>query len=849
MTPDQHTPIQSLLLGRRSQLWVHAGDALHSDNVMQAFDVELASMGYALSHALRERIRTVPIEHLAPLREWMLKTLAETKGAGNNHTPLFRKFPDGGPTNTFELWFDRFLVHFFQKRDAPCLHCNATATTHVLDPCCHVVCDRCFDGENYSGCPICGAKVNTSDPFFRMSKARKPPKESVRFEVLHLVEDFEQTVQALFESLLLRPQAMSPSDVEVLQVLIAELGLAVVPWVPQRIPVRENLAHLLAGLYKHDPDHAMEFAKQHFSTATDVLRFIAAISGADPSLNGTPRVKVIDNATARPDERKRAAKLYRADLATYLRIGMPETVFRFEVAKMPRKIRRQLLGFLDAIPAATLHEDMVRHASLWKWVGEFLHPGEYAKRYPTVADEFVVLRNPDIKSRYPTFYQRIEALQAAKDVAGMLALLSQRPGEFARRLDVLLTIAIDNPAPVIEVLDHVSSGFTTPQLLSLRAHFAHRATRSAVRVYFPSGASLTGVTAKDKRGVLSAEVVDRVCAIFEREIIARFAQKPAVGTWVIDEALDSVIVPFNERTASRSAIQLPRGSTLEMPAKRYARLFLHWCEPPTGDGWTDLDLSVAFYDKQWNYVGVCSYYQLQHGGYAKSSGDFTSAPFPDGATEFVDLELDKAADAGVRYAVVVVNAYSGLEFGALERAFAGLMFRDDPTGSHFDPRTVELKFQLAGAHGVFMPLVFDLENRQMHWLDVYSQGNFAFNNVETSKKSIGKICPNFITYFGSGTRASMYDLALFHAACRAAEVIVRGVGGNTKFTRLPKESPAEFKRRISAREGGKKCELEISANSMVTVVRADFEVEPTTQSFAVIPEKWAANLCAADLLA
>jgi hypothetical protein len=37
---------------------------------------------------------------------------------------------------------------------------------------------------------------------------------------------------------------------------------------------------------------------------------------------------------------------------------------------------------------------------------------------------------------------------------------------------------------------------------------------------------------------------------------------------------------------------------------------------------------------------------------------------------------------------LVRNNYAGMPFSGLERAFAGLMLRDDPEGRHFDPRTV-----------------------------------------------------------------------------------------------------------------------------------------------------------------
>lgn len=69
---------------------------------------------------------------------------------------------------------------------------------------------------------------------------------------------------------------------------------------------------------------------------------------------------------------------------------------------------------------------------------------------------------------------------------------------------------------------------------------------------------------------------------------------------------------------------------------------------------------------------------------------------------------------------MLVNSYHGLPFSLLERGFSGLMLHDDPAAARFDPRTVELKFALEGENGVFQPLVLDLRDGELHWLDVQS---------------------------------------------------------------------------------------------------------------------------------
>jgi hypothetical protein len=86
---------------------------------------------------------------------------------------------------------------------------------------------------------------------------------------------------------------------------------------------------------------------------------------------------------------------------------------------------------------------------------------------------------------------------------------------------------------------------------------------------------------------------------------------------------------------------------------------------------------------------------------------------------------------------------------------------------------------------IFMPLVFDLREQAIHWLDVQAKGQLEMNNVEMSQRAIAKICPQLMTYFGSGVRASMWDLCLLHAAARCQQVTVRAHGKAMAASALP----------------------------------------------------------------
>ena len=369
----------------------------------------------------------------------------------------------------------------------------------------------------------------------------------------------------------------------------------------------------------------------------------------------------------------------------------------------------------------------------------------------------------------------------------------------------------------------------------------------------------TGVSTTDERAVLPRRAIEPAVNAITAELLRRFAEKPAFSQCVIDEALRTVVVPFNERTASSAAVSLTRGSRIRVPADKTVRLFLHWCQPAARGRTTDLDLSVALYDPDWKYLGVCSYYQLQltgaHGQLiAQSAGDLRDAPWPDGATEFVDLHCQAAIASGARFAVMVVNNYGGMPFGLLERGFAGLMLRTDTGGQHFDPRTVELKFALVGENGVFMPLVLDLQEWLLHWLDVQTKGRLEMNNVETSKAAIAKICPDLITYFQSGSRPSMYDLAMLHAAARCERVFVRGADvkyADVKyFERGPSEDRTSFHRRLLADASARRAELTLADEqpALAFLVRGDMDLPSESSIYALFRGRLTPTIAASDLL-
>jgi hypothetical protein len=830
---------RAVLLRRRGLVFVEGGAAASvPEDHLKALEIEWAALGYVPSTRLRKRLAQLSLAELGEIHRWVHGVLARQLGAHRKHQPLFRSFPDGIPDDTTDLWMRKVLSHFLQEIAQPCLFCGAAGTTHVLDPCLHVVCERCFDGASYSACPVCEHKVDLASPFFRPAPERKLSlNEQVTFKRLDLGEDPEAQTRALFLSFCQRAQAMSPNDRMDLETIVLDLGETVLDWLPEKIPVKENVALVFGTLFTVvDPAIVLPVAQRYLKTATDVMRFLAVLSRADASLLPEKRYKGIVNGKY-----------------------VYQMVRRFRMARLGRPLRRALLALMEGFGEEALTEDMLRHRSLWVWAGEFLHPHEYAKRFPKVARAFQVVRKlaPDGTPAPPFagFKSRLEAAAAAGDAPAMVRLLRARPGELGRRLDHALRVAGKDGHAVDEVVrafQEAAPRLSTPLLLTLYRFLPARVRRVDRRVYWPKGATTTGFWAPDERKPLTADAIGAAMHAVTAELLRRFGEKPGLDMIVIDEALRQVMVPFNERTASRSAVALPRGSVVPVPRDKFVRMFLHWCEPEKRGDWTDIDLSVGFYSDTWGEVGVCSYYQLKLVAnkriIAVSGGDTRSAPFPDGASELVDVNWEDALGAGARYAVMVVNNYAGLPFSQLERGFAGLMLRNDAGGKHFDPRTVELKFDLQGENGVYMPLVLDLRQGVLHWLDVYAEGQFHFNNVATSRRAITSVCPTLMQYFASGIRPNMYELALLHAAARAHTVLVRG-DTVRRFRRRDGEEAAAFHARLARSEGGEETTFAVGAGrALAALYRGDVELPDGTERYVLFPGQIAATISASDLL-
>jgi hypothetical protein len=555
-----------------------------------------------------------------------------------------------------------------------------------------------------------------------VKELRLPLTDKVKLKPIGLISDDEYF--QIFNEMLSSNASLSKVDRDIVHSFVCSYEEDILKkHIPSKIPFKETRCQLIA---EGKLANMQSISELPLSNATDVLRTATYLSRGDISLATNTRFKLSNSN------------------------------------------RRWLVGKLEPVINA---DDIVRHKGKWKRLFHCLHIGTFEDAHQS-RELASKLRNGKLQGHNGI----IEEALANESLDILLNQLSKKPGEFARRIDHMLRLFSEEDAKtILERFSNLIADVDTRVLVQMLGHFIHRQENQdtsskpgrnkskVTRVAIPKGQIAKVMVLKDELPVIAPTVLQQLIKMITNTLTARFSQLPNLGKVWIDPELRRSPVPLQMRTAAEGLKIVQRGTRLPMGDKNVLRFFVHWVG-------VDIDLSACFLTDDLKFHSEIAYYALRrnksNSGYkAVHSGDITYAPAPEGACEFIDIELDSVSDKTIRYIAMDVRVYEGGSFPT-QQANAGWMFRDKlgKEGEIFDARTVEQRISISATSYSCMVAVFDIKEREVIWLDLAGSSNrlHSGNNVANNRFNIEDLLETSLNFH----QISIYDLLELHASSR-----------------------------------------------------------------------------------
>lgn len=406
------------------------------------------------------------------------------------------------------------------------------------------------------------------------------------------------------------------------------------------------------------------------------------------------------------------------------RRALADSAYRaVRVRSVPKPIRHLLVQRLGELSDGYRADTLATRRNLWRRVMRYVHPFEFAATDAEKRALDIIHSNIE----YRTFASEVESAFEAGELVPAVDLLVQRPGQLVARIVHLATLdgdlaylrnavaAVGSRARVTQLvaayngLAALAAGRSTVQRVTGRANFV-REQRGDVS---PADAVLLQLAV---RAALQSRILSLGGELVPDGLV--------VGT------ADSAAVSTINRDASSMDRAIERGEKFVIGGEQgVLRLFVHW---HNGPGRVDLDLGALLLDADFRQVATVDYRSYQDNrGYATYSGDLTDAPEPDGAAEFIDIDLKAAVRVRpeARYVAMTVNSFTGQRLSTVDHLAGAMLRSDGDRGQHFDPRTVATAFRSSNESTLVSPLVVDLVTREAIWVDTSNGSQQAGHSI------------------------------------------------------------------------------------------------------------------------
>jgi hypothetical protein len=494
------------------------------------------------------------------------------------------------------------------------------------------------------------------DALAQTKQNREAPDETLSLRLLKPSADF--TTTDLFNRLVSASSTWTEDQYEDACVLFKILEMTSLDF--SDFPTKSNAARLAGYALARNADLDLSF-----TAPIDILRLVAALSGADVRLN-TPMRGV----------------------------------------SLKRRLRTRIIKSLDDFTSATLIEAFAQRRNLWKLVLMRLHPGDYKTENLSVAYDLLY------RGQARSFEA---ALSMAIDAGNPLALemAAKRPGIFARRLRHMHSkfgrAAFEAFAPVAPQL-------STLQLARLDRIFKTLLSRKA-RTYAPKG-RMSHLKIMEAPAITIPEadlafLHNTLHDVLKDRLSAAFPSGVSLG-----KDLETVKIPMNGQELSPHG----RGTRFPIPeGVNFIRSLSYWSGSKNKNVW--FDNSWNFFDANWEPAGATCWDQVRLGEKDATAAIFSGDPVTSKTNgigaQAIDIYLDQLTERGIRYAVWSTLCFSNLSFNEATEVFACLQWGEDAQkGEIFEPGRAQMAFPIRSDEMNNFTAMIDLQSRELVYLDV-----------------------------------------------------------------------------------------------------------------------------------
>ena len=629
--------------------------------------------GYTFDKELAKTLYALNTEKLKKISDTFLEVVRKFK-SDNAYTVFYRNFPEEvmnlSEMKTYFLQFLHYLIGYLPE----------------------------------------GAEVNESE-----ESIETEPSEFVKLS--HLKRVSETEMFDLLKNLLSSNVTLSETNLKDVLTLLKYCDEKETKELIRQIKMKETLMRIAKVQFEETGSTYAEF-----STATDVLRFIAFLSGE---------------------------KLNSRFIA-------------FKYFKRPEL--NMLVSKLENVNY--LLDDMKHYRKPWRKF--FLMNGNRIsfKKYPKVKQAadmlFGKFSHITKKGKFELSRSRMNEMSDT-EFEEFLANFSKYSGDYIRNLLSLVNrVSEERVEKVLKYFLDAAKEANTRLLFQVCDRILNVKSGEAGRV----------VNAKNNWLVLeetiniSDTILQKTAEAVRHAILEKLSEKEPLGKVWIDESYQNIAMTTSEKDSNSSLRPLTRGSVIPYSSEvDTLRFFVAW-KNFKGNR-VDLDLSAVKFDADFNHLGEVAYYSHNQKGMA-FSGDITDAP--QGALEYIDIfDIEKVKEDGTRYVLMTVRSYNGYTYKEMGTAYAGVLElskKEAKDKKNLYSSAVRHGFALSSNTQTVNTIIVDLEKSEYVWLDMNlptnrerQTSNYLTNAQIASLKDL-------LNYFVKKEKVSMYQLLMLNAIAR-----------------------------------------------------------------------------------